>query len=309
MTGSREEREILQKWLFDDLGHDGTELMPFCMAGGSSRPLYLTHLPIALSAAGLTDLPVKSLEDLNAGYVYLTAAYYCMDAAVDNPVLSRGSSRFDFPAASVLLGSAFERLLRVFSDVRPNQIAWIGREFRNVLAINARALRAESNFCGDPNHAFSREAEFFHLWGRSNTFLFLFDITFALAGTAVSDVDRQVICETLYFLQLGDDLGDWREDYRAKKWTPFLRNCFKQFCGMPNEQELEEAVYLNGEFEVQMSSIISGLRCAARRLPGLNSYAPLKQFIETQALKGETALTSFVQEKLAIGLSYEVKNH
>lgn len=102
---------------------------------------------------------------------------------------------------------------------------------------------------------------------------------------------------TVYF-QLGDDVSDWREDFRRGKRSSFLRNCFSAIGASASEAELEETIYVGGKYERHMSRIISGLdhlkeSCDERR------YDELGRFVQDTRTTLETGLREFVKLKLS----------
>ena len=54
-----EERKILGEWLVEDFGEDSDVLMRICCDKATGRPLYFSHIPLALESLGST-LPLPS---------------------------------------------------------------------------------------------------------------------------------------------------------------------------------------------------------------------------------------------------------
>ena len=115
------ERELdsLRQWLYADFGDDAEELFPLFLEPQSARPLYLTHIPIVLHTLRVDFLLESQVNELNAAYVYLTSAFYCVDALADgHPQLEQSSSAALIGMALPLLISA--ACTRVQRTVLPN---------------------------------------------------------------------------------------------------------------------------------------------------------------------------------------------
>lgn len=299
----KKEQQQLRKWLEEDFDAASPRLFKLCVDTRDNRPLYLTHVLLALKSTEY-DLPeLESLTNLQAGYVYLTAAYYAIDALVDeHGVIGDGSKDILLSAdVGIVIVGSFNRFTKLFLKENPQNLLWFLDRFRNLFLENSLALREEFFYRQDRNKEFSEKDEFFSMWARSNTFIFLFEICYALKGHKMpSDLERD-LRNLLYYLQWGDDIGDWREDFRAKKWTPFLRSCIASSSDGIDEKWLEKKIYIDGKLEYHMGKVIEGLAKVKSKIPAKSKS--LRIFIDIQLRKAKKILVDFLTEK--ISESYE----
>jgi hypothetical protein len=126
-----------------------------------------------------------------------------------------------------------------------------------LLRENALALLTEIRFKEKPFEA-RTDDEKDNMVGRANLFIFLFKYYWSLSDYRKFHPWLLYLREFVFLMQLGDDLGDWREDFRAGRWTSFLRECFDVLGGIPTEDQLEEFIYLSGAYERRLARIGNG---------------------------------------------------
>jgi hypothetical protein len=126
---------------------------------------------------------------------------------------------------------------------------------------------------------------------------FLFEYYWMLSDNSNLPFVISKLREFVFLMQLGDDLGDWREDFRAGRWTSFLRECFGILGCIPLEQELEEYVYLSGAYELRLARVVTGLSGIADAFCriGQNDLASYISFERNTALD---ALREFTRIKV-----------
>lgn len=295
----KKEQQQLRKWLEEDFKDTGPRLFKLCVDTKDNRPLYLTHVQLALKSTEHNLSNLDSLMNLQAGYVYLTAAYYAIDALVDEHGVIGDGSKDNLLSADVgvVVTGACSRLTKLFLKENPQNLLWFSDKFRHVFLENSQALREEFFYRQDKNKVFLEEDEFFSMWARSNTFIFLFEICYALKGhTMPSDLEHE-LRNLLYYLQWGDDIGDWREDFRAKKWTPFLRSCFTASSDETDEKWLEKKIYLDGKLEYHMGKVIEGLAKVKSKIPAKSKS--LLVFVDLQLRKAKKILIDFLTDKIS----------
>jgi len=107
----------------------------------------------------------------------------------------------------------------------------------------------------------SRQEEFESIVGRSNSFIYLYTHLCILNKTKP---DLQVLKQLenlVYYLQLADDLGDWRTDYMRGHWTPFIHNIHQSqsLKGNASIAEIENIIFTKGIYEEELLKVIKGL--------------------------------------------------
>jgi hypothetical protein len=96
----------------------------------------------------------------------------------------------------------------------PGKETEVSAALRALLRENAIALLTETRFKEQPLAACTDE-EKDNIVGRANLFMFLFTYYWDLSDNVESTVLISYLREFVFLMQLGDDLGDWREDFRA----------------------------------------------------------------------------------------------
>lgn len=301
-----QELDSLKQWLSYDFGSDSEELLPLFLALHSDRPLYLSHLPIVLHTLRAHHLEGSQLDELNAAYVYLTSSFYCVDALVDgHPQLDRNSSiELIATALPLFISAACKHLQRAVlpdSNCRSDMLISLAHE--SLLELR-NATKSESEFCSNIERRVDFGQEAFHLAGRSATIIFLFKAVGYLANIEVDSRILNCLRSILIAIQLGDDISDWRSDFNAGKWTPFLRQC--SATGARKLIDFERLILIDGQFEIALADVGKRLMTSLDYFP-VDRYSPtfLKKFIESQVGKVKLEIQRAIVEKMKAGVSYE----
>lgn len=297
------EKEIafLNKVTTEDFGSDSPKIFSVCIDPVSKRPMYLSHLPLAIQATGIRRLSDVEIEHIQAGYVYLIACYYCIDAIADKHAWGDHETH-EYSLASYiswLSTTSLDRFLRAVALIAPHKREWLSDRFRLLFRENHKALTQELNFRSKLSNKYVKRHEYFNMWARSSPFLFLFELLSAFNNQALETTVASNIKDMLFYLQWGDDIGDWREDFRAKKWTPFLRTCSEKIAHNLDESSLEENIYLGGILENYLNYVIEGLKGVMKNLEGFSGMKELSNFIQLQVDKAEVLLKNFSLTKQA----------
>jgi len=258
---------LMSKWFKQNFGENELKLAGVCIGMADGVPAYVHHVRMLAEFLN-PNLADDAFENLAAAYLYLCAAYYSVDALHDGQKATAPNSpgygtpsdvaRLTLACSQRLIG--FEKSTNVVDDEN------IQKVLSETLAEAARALEEEHFFRSSDHIVFNSKDEFFHLWARSNPFIFLADALSRSANSTLDQVLRRQLENFLYLTQLGDDLTDWREDYANSNWTPFLRKCRARIGHTPSIEELEKAILLNGLWEEELSCVISGLSNIAGEL-------------------------------------------
>jgi hypothetical protein len=262
----------------------------------SSRgiPLGYEHVAMLAEYCGVED-GSPGLRELTMGYVLISAYYFLLDAVADghlaNPV--------DCVYLTHLLAGGLEKISDSVVLADSSATSRARKVIHSHISENAAAIRLEKQLQENP-FEIAPEEERRNIIGRSNSALLLFELMTLLYNQKSRPQDRLILEDIIYYLQLGDDLSDWREDFSSLRWTSFLRRCLSVLGRIPTEPELEVHVYLSGCYEEWASLIIRGLNSASTTLAARENR-PLKLIglVESQKAMLEAALTDWITAKLA----------
>ena len=298
--------EQLELWLSEDFPEVSAQILPL-MLDSSGRPLMFGHIALMGPHIELNrSIPTEALSDIHCAYVYLSSYYFCLDAVVDGHSRGDNSSlsgaRVALYLSHLMAGSVirFQRALEGHAAA----YSYFREQFCNLIARNALAVQTEGRFRAEIFEPRVHE-EFESIVGRANTFIFLFDLFGAITGSPLHPAARSQLEKFVYFEQLGDDLGDWRQDFRAIHYTSFLRTCFGELRKIPSEDELEEFVYLSGVYEERLICVIRGFDEIVRH-PATSAHlaSAFSDFVEQERARAVCSLEDFVSEKLRGGVRY-----
>jgi len=224
---------------------------------GGNHPDFFAH------ACGLSLAP-EHLERIRLGYVMLAAYYFLFDAAADNHLQHPTDSLY----LPHLLTGALTEFTLVCLAVDPAKLVPLHTLVRRYLAANASAIKNEQLISSRPLLEDQPE-EFYSIVGRSNAVLLLYDLLSLITDRAPDDRVTDIVTWLAYYIQMADDLGDWRDDYKNGRYTSFLRRCFARHDAVIDEPGLEEEVLLGGAFEERSAIVINGLAALLDKIDAL----------------------------------------
>jgi hypothetical protein len=296
--------QVARRWIQEDFSSDAQAILRLCLSDTGAEPLVFTHYVFAQRSAGLEDLPPAISADLHCGYLYLASYYFCVDAALDRHARSTTSGlEHLLPYLGHLLTGSISRFSRALERADPSLVPFFRSRLVEVLSENAEALKVEAAFAQQPLIPHVQE-EFESIVGRANATHFLFELMWRLAGRTMPESLRHQLRRFTFVMQLGDDLGDWRDDFRARRWTSFLRECFARLEKIPQEDDLEDHIYVGGAYErraVQVVAEFDDILANLDRVPGQTAVSTWIKAERDQAYHG---LCDFVREKLSFGVTY-----
>lgn len=258
--------EFVRRRLSTLFPNDAETLLKFCLRLVPPG-LGFDHVDIL---AELVPNPIEpSLkDDLRIGHALLTAYYTLLDSLVDGHLDEQQQGVY----LTHLLGGALLLFSRVCDQVDGDRARRIEETIRAHISENARSVLLEIQLRAQPLIA-SHEEEYASIVGRSNSALLLYRTLRILSGGHnVPDITA-LLSDLLFYIQLGDDLVDWKEDYLAGRWTSFLRSVFILKGRVLGWSELEEQVYLGGLPEKQLADIINGLSGISTRLRSMCGFS------------------------------------
>lgn len=261
------------------------------------HPFCFNHIDLFHEMIGF-PFKDEDRDELRMGYVTLSAYYFLLDAVIDNHLHNESDALY----LSHFFSMAWHSFVTVAQRIRPDSLDELGTTFFKFISLNAQAVQNEAIFQQTPLIV-NEEEEYESIVGRLNTFLLLYHILTLLTGQPSEPKVTKILSDLLFYLQLGDDLGDWREDAQAKHWTSFLRLCFNHTGTPMSEEEIELAIFLDGLYEIRAAKIINGMEdllCQLRDLPSLVSQH-LQIFIFAHQEKLMNTLSEIVALKYQHG--------
>src|SRR6267154_1156613 len=218
----------------------------------SGYPYGFSHPDVLADITG-GDLDAETQQDLRMGYVSLCAYYFLLDSIIDSHL----ENITDAVHLTPLISSACLSFVQVCKRLAPNHLDILTNFILTSVGENSAALSQEKHLWASPLEV-SEHNEFESIIGRSNAFILLYKTLCLVTDKQFEPEIESLLKDLLFYFQLADDIGDWREDYRAGRFSSFLRHIFFSQGRLLDEQRLDEQVYLGGFFEAQTSKVIRG---------------------------------------------------
>lgn len=289
---SSSDHELIYNSLSDAFGNDAEQLMIFCYHG-LNQPLGIDHPLIIQNLVG-GSLSKSDFENVKVGYVLITAYYFLLDAVVDEHLKNKLHPLY----LTHLLALSCQKFGEILYSKKIKNPENFNRAFYRLISENALAIRLENEFSLNPLY-YSEKEEYESITGRSNSSIMLLELISFLTGKNEISNIKKILQEFAFYVQLGDDLADWREDYNTKKYTSFLREIFSKHGRILNEEHLEEEIYLTGIFEARALKVINGLENVLISLNDPNIGGKhLTELIEFQIKKVKALLAQIITIKL-----------
>jgi hypothetical protein len=296
----------LLNWCRADRPSIANSLFRQCLSDSGSRPLCFDHPKLAVDCLAKGLLTPEQIDDLHCGYVYLCGYYFSLDSVVD------GHARRPFADepvhnAAIYLGQlaclSHRRFLRALEKTAGFDQGVFDGHFHAALDQASGALLTEATFRQAALEPRTLE-EFPSIVGRASCVPLLFRLCAIAAGRALPEILDGALQKALCYMQLADDLGDWREDLRARRYTSFLRECFGELGRIGSEADVERLVYFGGHYERRLSLVVHGLDEIISELSGQTEFVPFVEYVRAQHSAGSDGLNAFLAEKGATrGLS------
>lgn len=251
------------------------------------EPLGFRHVDY-LDAWAAPPLPENLRDHLRISYVLLAAAVFAIDRVWDHQ--SKNGNDILYPPVLVL--EATKILAQIEMDA----------QIPNVIVCFAKALSSFATAMNQELYARQASRPTFegiepHIINRSRLFVGLFEAICLLKRRLASEVEIKLLEGFIFWMQRGDDLGDWREDHKSGFNSSFLKKCFAEMMeDTPSEEELERHVYLSGAYENEARAIIIGFESveeAIGKIQGAGGKHGFMAFVEKQRWAVERVLQDF----------------
>lgn len=273
---------------------DDAEILFRLCNHGLEQPLGIDHPLIIQDLIG-AKLNQNDFEKIQVGYVMITAYYFLLDAVADGHLDDKLNSLY----LTHLLTLACQKFDEVIFSNSKVDFKNFNSTFQQLVSENAKAIRLENQFSSNA-FTFSEEEEYSSIVGRSNSSIILLELIASLTQTNNKSKLKEVLRDFAFFVQLGDDLADWRDDYKAQKYSSFLRELFSKHGQILSESELEEEIYLTSIFEARALKVIKGLENTNRKIETVSESNGkyLKLLIQNQIEKIKLLMTQVIEIKL-----------
>ena len=238
-------------------------------------------------------LDASIARDLRTAYVLLASVVFAIDRLWDE----QSQSEDDILYPSFLTLSAAKILSAIKSRSGVHELV---DAFLNSFDVFSLAMKMERSAKISRN--VDRHVDRNHLVNRSRLFIGLFEGICRLKGRPPLDAEIRILEEFLFWMQRGDDLGDWREDYRTGHNSYFIRLSIQAHGERPaTEAEMEEYVYLSGAYEEEAKRIINGLHnietVVRTGSAGTTANVAFAAFVEKQRRSIDQVLSEFRSTK------------
>ena len=255
-------------------------------------PLGYRHVEY-LDSWSSPGLDASIARDLRTAYVLLASVVFAIDRLWDE----QSQNEDDILYPSFLALSAAKILSAIESR---SGIHGLVDAFLNSFDVFSLAMKMERSARISRN--VDRHVDRNHLVNRSRLFIGLFEGICRLKGRPPLDAEIKILEEFLFWMQRGDDLGDWREDYRTGHNSYFIRLSIQAHGERPaTEAEMEEYVYLSGAYEEKAKRIINGLHnietVVRTGSAGTTANVAFAAFVEKQRRSIDQVLSEFRSAK------------
>lgn len=291
---------LMYSWLKEDYPESADSLIKLCVNDSEKNNLFFTHVFLAIDYFDKNNSKFGTAftETLLSSYSYLIAVFFCLDALVDGHSGINGNlATPELAKAQTLFLTGGLIRLRKFCSLVNLDLFEIESKVNSVFYEYVLALEQEvknQQALDDINP----RSDYENIIGRANLFLFMFEIVGLACGKQISQQLLKVLKELMYFVQLSDDLEDWKQDFESGRYTSFLRGCLSKFEKIPCLTELEEFIYLKGSYESWLAKIIMGLDAISKELYNMGeSDTLLMKYIGVQRQVTKEWLVRFVNEK------------
>ena len=279
-------RDALQRAVKTDFGEQHEAIYALCI-NKNGAPVGENHVS-CLNELYAPSLASSVIQRLSIPYIYLAASFFCIDHVYD----SDEYRHIEILAPSVLIAAATRRLSDVFGheiEITERLLA-LHNKFLSAMMLEKECMSSE----------LIHKDEEIHMVNRSYLFIFALEIIATLKSTDINEEDIADIRKFLFWMQCGDEIGDRREDFRARKNTLILKKAYRILGGRPTtEVGLEEFIYLSGFYEEnchEISNNMSKISSDVRKRTGARGDA-FASFIERQVQLIDSVRNNFVRIK------------
>ena len=239
----------------------------------------------SLTSPQLVDDDLFVIREL---YVCLAGYIFSVDRLVDGQAKS---VRDEVLIGSVVLAHA-SNLVEIL-----NRKVGVSISLMHLLAINREAILDEAQ---GRNGGRTREQDVMSAFSRGYLFYWIHEVFCQIKNVHVSTGFKEFCMNFIYYMQEGDDLGDWREDFLSGRITPILNRCITRLPCPASLEAVERHMYLSGFYEDEAEDIKAGLLSLVNQIDkvnGINEAEMIRLFINGQVAKLSAVLNNFVEVK------------
>lgn len=256
------------------------------------------HVQILAELAGLPE-DDPSIHALATSYVLLCNCFFSLDAAVDGHVTD--------PARLLAVAPLFFVGVQLIEDELAQRVSsedrrWLTKRITERLLENARAVQVEmERRCTweRPN-----QDDYLAAVGRSNPTLLYYDILCIINGRFPDEEVIRLLSDLIYYLQMGDDLGDWQHDFQSGNHTMLIRECTDRI--EPSRRHdigmVERELFFGGVYEAYTARIIRNLDRIVDQLRGMDSVQSEKA--QAYILKAREKALKLLRDVVSTKIGY-----
>lgn len=265
--------------------------------GGDSLWGY-DHIDILGALAGFeTRHPI--LDRLRLPYVLLSSHYFLLDDTIDHHLLQEDDVLYSTHLLFLVYSQVFLFTENSISEQAKTEFL---QRIAKLISENASAIRLEirqrAGF-----YKPSKDENYQMVAGRSNSTIQFYEILCFFAGKETNNKVISLLSDLVYYLQLGDDLGDWSQDFKRGNFTPLLQECFQQ---LPVDKRndfsaIESVLYTSGIYEQYVAQIVNNLDRIKSQFLELHDVdaRPTCKWIDGARSKAYYLLSNMIAKKLS----------
>jgi len=220
------------------------------------------HVAIFAELCGLsTDHPI--VQKLRIPYIIFGKHYFMLDAVVDD----HSSSSDVLYVTHILFATFYQIVSELMTSTTPEKAMACAQIMAKRIAENTMAVENELIFRATPD-PIGKAEEYAMMVGRSNCTILFYEIMCFLNNMEPHPEIVEVLFDVVHYMQMGDDVGDWTDDFENNIWTPLLKECAKHLESTENvsRQDIECALFTTGVYENHLRNIILGMNGIEERL-------------------------------------------
>lgn len=295
--------ELIYDCLREDYPKYADKLLNICIEIDDSgeKSLFSDHINLAIDCfdKDRSKFSIQLTHSLVSVYSYLAASLFCLDAIVDGHSIGKKQilQHSDIAKALTLFQAGGFTRLRKYASLAKLNLEDVERRVIFLFYNNSLALDDEDEnrrILDNPDP----RTDYANIIGRSYLSLFLFEIVAMTCGQEMSLQFVNILKEIIYFVQLSDDIGDWKIDFESGGYTPFLKQVLSKIEGEVSMQKLKEFVYLKGVYESELAKIVIGFDEIYGNITSLNlNTTSLAEYVRYQREETKKWLVGFLDEK------------
>ena len=259
----------------------------------SGRVIGFSHIDI-FDSMHSPSMEATLKEKIRNIYIILAGYLFATDRIIDG---QSESQLEDLLIAQKSIAKAMQLASEIEIKNYDNNLSQLIIELLNV---NARALIEEKKY--KESMILDMDFDMKNSYERAFLFVTGYRMICSLKNKTVSRSFEEFLMNFLFYMQEGDDLGDWRDDFIAERKTPILKRAMQE-SNTSDLENVEEFIYLSGFYEKEAFKIIKGLEKCLSLLKiahNIDHLDALEHFIKKQIIRISTVKSNFQRVKTGL---------